>query len=85
MKSSITTRLLYLIFLVFVIIVSSLMLAPSIANGLGNLVSYAVRTLNPTLVYMRLVVTRPYNEVLVAETGFDWTPCSRFGFWVHSP
>lgn len=39
MKSSITTRLLYLTFLVFVIVVSSVMLSDRVQEGLTNAVS----------------------------------------------
>ena len=39
-KNSITTRLLYLLFLVFVIVVSSVMLSDRVAEGLSNAVSH---------------------------------------------
>ncbi len=39
MKNSITTRLLYLPFLLFVIVVSSIMLSPSVQEKLANAVS----------------------------------------------
>lgn len=38
-KSSVTTRLLYMTFLIFVLIVSSIMLAPSVQTWLANAVS----------------------------------------------
>ena len=38
-KSSVTTRLLYMTFLFFVLVVSSIMLAPSVQQGLANAVS----------------------------------------------
>lgn len=40
MKSSITTRLLYFTFLLAVLIVTSIMLSPTVANGLQEAVSY---------------------------------------------
>lgn len=38
-KSSITTRLLYFAFLLAVLVVTSIMLSPTVGNGLQNVVS----------------------------------------------
>ena len=39
-KSSVTTRLLYMTFLIFVLIISAIMLAPDVQRWLANAVSY---------------------------------------------
>ena len=45
-KSSVTTRLLYMTFLFFVLVVSAIMLAPKVQEGLANAVSDSFLKLN---------------------------------------